>query len=1353
MRKITLLMALALIISAVNAQETLPVLNSGRIYQKIDAKFNKNALREQARLLRAEHQSTNLIEVNRGGSSRVPITGNLIFSDGFEGTTGVALPTGWTATNSFGTGTPTATTNGAWMTTGTTVHGGSRTSLINLNAASPTQNWGDLFSPNLTLEAGKTYELVFWGYEGDGTSTTMDDILIVNLFNGNSAVNKDTVYIADFGPFQGQTPVSYLAWAKYRYVFKVPVTANDYCLEFLAGNLAAFGVTGYRGGNLRVDDISINELLPKTNDLAISIPEFPFSQVPIAQGLTPTNLTATISNVGANAQNNVSVEVKLNGTTVGTSAPITLAEGESQTITIPVSGTTVYGNNDLTYTVSAAGLTDADPSDNVATTTITVSGNTMAVDNGSLAYQVGTATTSTNTYGNVFTFSKSTDIYNVTIRQNRTSAANFNLAFYSVTAPNTVAATPIRQQTITSGSQQVRTTYTLTTPLTVAAGSYYVCITEPDNATTASIIADNAVPLRNSSFQKSGTGLTLLPYNLDIRVNVDYLNNDIGITATPPFSRVPADQAAAMTLPNLVATLSNVGLQPQTQVKFSTTLNGNAIGTSPAITSIASLASSTATLVPSPNTMPTTLGTHTLSYAATQAETDQNPANNTATATFEITNNVYAVDNTPEVPPGGFGSSTSGSRLGNVFNITAATLLDSINVAWASGSALAYSIGIYTMTGATSFNTTALATLTGLTRPATAGWQKVPANVILVPGSYFVCLISSNTTNYSAGFGDIMNGVNAWSGGTSGGTLTVGNSSVGPMGIRLITKALLANDMSATFGKFPYTMIPTSQAPITPFTATATNRGTNDQTNVTLSVDLQGATIATSTPVGPITTSQTQSLTATPVAGLAVVLGTNTLTNKVSSDYFTGVNAITNTQSFLGTPNIYAKDNPTSTSVNSNIGSNATTGHIFSITSTVNLAEIQAEFNATTGTAQVYLQSVTGTTLSAATGIINNVTFTRTAAGWNTYKPASPITLTPGTYYLGIAQSGATAVSLRYDATAGGTFYTKASLTGTALTTVTSTTALGMPRIRMVFQLLDAAVTAITAPVSGSGLTATEPVTATIKNNSNVPISTFDLELKVDGVSKAIEPYTGAAIAAGASANYTFTTATADLSAVGNHTICAGVILVGDQDASNDEFCTPVIHKFTDAAVTAITDPVAGCLTAAETVIATITNNGTDPITSIDMELVIDGVVKAYETVNGATFSIAPGASYNYSFTTTADFSLIHSYVVDVTAYLLGDEVATNNTNTVTIEGGCTNTVLNQTEKVTIYPNPVTDNVVIENAFGSHARIYDISGKIVFETNITNTAQSVNISSISAGVYFLELQNNNSVSRVKLIKK
>jgi hypothetical protein len=112
----------------------------------------------------------------------------------------------------------------------------------------------------------------------------------------------------------------------------------------------------------------------------------------------------------------------------------------------------------------------------------------------------------------------------------------------------------------------------------------------------------------------------------------------------------------------------------------------------------------------------------------------------------------------------------------------------------------------------------------------------------------------------------------------------------------------------------------------------------------------------------------------------------------------------------------------------------------------------------------------------------------------------------------------------------------------------------------------DATITAITSPANGVNLTATETVTATIKNNGTNAITTMDLELTVNGTVIALETYTGN-IASGATANYTFT-ATADLSAAGNHTINVRAILIDDENPANDSYSVTITNTICNPVTT-----------------------------------------------------------------------------------------------------------------------------------------------------------------------------------------
>ena len=101
-------------------------------------------------------------------------------------------------------------------------------------------------------------------------------------------------------------------------------------------------------------------------------------------------------------------------------------------------------------------------------------------------------------------------------------------------------------------------------------------------------------------------------------------------------------------------------------------------------------------------------------------------------------------------------------------------------------------------------------------------------------------------------------------------------------------------------------------------------------------------------------------------------------------------------------------------------------------------------------------------------------------------------------------------------------------------------------------------VSGITAPVSAEDLTATEAVTATIINNGQEAISSFNATLTVDGGAPVTETVNHE-IAPGATYDYTFT-ATADLSAPGMHTLTVTVDCEGDALSGDNTVTAKVNH-------------------------------------------------------------------------------------------------------------------------------------------------------------------------------------------------
>jgi hypothetical protein len=74
--------------------------------------------------------------------------------------------------------------------------------------------------------------------------------------------------------------------------------------------------------------------------------------------------------------------------------------------------------------------------------------------------------------------------------------------------------------------------------------------------------------------------------------------------------------------------------------------------------------------------------------------------------------------------------------------------------------------------------------------------------------------------------------------------------------------------------------------------------------------------------------------------------------------------------------------------------------------------------------------------------------------------------------------------------------------------------------------------------------------------------------------------------------------------------------------------------------------------------------------------------------------------------------------------------------------------------KTTVYPNPATDKVYINNLDGfQEYSILNMQGEVLKSGNLNSHQNQVHIESYSSGMYFMILKNGNNRHSVKLLKK
>ncbi|MCD4736300.1 MAG: hypothetical protein K8R53_09670, partial [Bacteroidales bacterium] len=205
----------------------------------------------------------------------------------------------------------------------------------------------------------------------------------------------------------------------------------------------------------------------------------------------------------------------------------------------------------------------------------------------------------------------------------------------------------------------------------------------------------------------------------------------------------------------------------------------------------------------------------------------------------------------------------------------------------------------------------------------------------------------------------------------------------------------------------------------------------------------------------------------------------------------------------------------------------------------------------------------------------------------------------------------------------------------------------------------DVGVVSIDEPVNGI-LTATEPVTISIRNYGVATQTNIPVAFQIDDGPMVNEVYTGS-LESNMTTQYTFT-ATGDFSIPGQtYKIHSTTVLGNDENPENDTITSFVTHLFADdIGVVDILSPESGSyLSNEETVTIIIENFGAETQSNFDVSFILNGENPVTEQVPGPLQS---ETTLTYTFTEKADLSVIGDHDLRVTTSLPGDANATNDT-------------------------------------------------------------------------------------------
>lgn len=86
-----------------------------------------------------------------------------------------------------------------------------------------------------------------------------------------------------------------------------------------------------------------------------------------------------------------------------------------------------------------------------------------------------------------------------------------------------------------------------------------------------------------------------------------------------------------------------------------------------------------------------------------------------------------------------------------------------------------------------------------------------------------------------------------------------------------------------------------------------------------------------------------------------------------------------------------------------------------------------------------------------------------------------------------------------------------------------------------------------------------------------------------------------------------------------------------------------------------------------------------------------------------------------------------------------------------------TSDVNNQSQAITIYPNPTADKIVLQFANinkNTFVKMSDETGKIIIENKIQNSITEINMQAYTTGIYYLQVfENQQLIASKKIIKK
>lgn len=144
----------------------------------------------------------------------------------------------------------------------------------------------------------------------------------------------------------------------------------------------------------------------------------------------------------------------------------------------------------------------------------------------------------------------------------------------------------------------------------------------------------------------------------------------------------------------------------------------------------------------------------------------------------------------------------------------------------------------------------------------------------------------------------------------------------------------------------------------------------------------------------------------------------------------------------------------------------------------------------------------------------------------------------------------------------------------------------------------------------------------------------------------------------------------------------------------------------------------------------------------------VDDTVLIWGTPGNGMWNVITGPSgdmFDGEFSPSMETTYVMTYTTSSCGVITTDTISVGIDCTLGLEG-------NQAQTVTVYPNPATSLLTLENGLNASVRILDLTGHEVLFIE-KNQQETITIAPLNPGIYLLEVQKDNSIQQVRFVKE